>query len=80
MRLEPFLLHSQQCGSLRYIYSQIITLIKEGKLSASIAGGQYGVPVCTTAAKLQKYYQMQKQQGAKELGYGKYQVQPRMLH
>jgi hypothetical protein len=79
MRLDPISLHSHHDGSPS-VRELVIALVEEGRLSASAAGGQYGVPVSTERAWLQKYCTKDKLEGAEELGYGMYPVKLRMQH
>jgi hypothetical protein len=63
----------------RPVRERVIALVEEGELSASTAGGRYGVPGSMARARIQNTGRLGKLEGAEELGFGAYPVQLRML-
>jgi hypothetical protein len=61
------------------VREQVTALVEEGRLSASAAGGWYGVSRSMAEHGYRNTVRMDKLEGAEELGYGMYPVQLRML-
>jgi len=64
----------------RCICERVIALAEKGGLPASTARELCGIPMSTEREWLRKYWRDQQAEGVRELGYGSFPAQLRMLH